>query len=91
MSRKTFEYVECNGCFRQVRLAEGSFMSPDRPPDGWVEVRSNVGAHIWDLCPDCHKEIAVVLFDNKRIDRVLQLGNNHGNNSDFAANPDSEQ
>jgi len=71
MTRKTYEYVECNGCFQQQRL-ETSFMVA-RNPEGWVQVYGRYGDALWDLCASCFKEVAGMLFDKERINRVLAV------------------
>lgn len=72
MTVKEYSYVACNGCFTEQRMEEpGAMFRGDRTPDGWVRVTAHDGTDLWDLCPACHKEVAVLLFDSKRIDRVL--------------------
>jgi hypothetical protein len=75
MSRKTYEYAQCNGCFKEERIRAAQAFGVDRLPEGWVYVGTADGGHLWDLCGACHKEIAVMLFDSNRMDRVLEQNN----------------
>lgn len=71
--RKSYDYAQCNGCFREDRLRERGIMSPRAElPEGWIETRSADGQHIWDLCASCVEEITALLFAKERISRVIE-------------------
>lgn len=73
MSRKSYDYVSCNGCFKEQRLAERrtGFGTERCLPEGWIETLTADGKHHWDLCESCLREVGAVLFAKERVSRVL--------------------